>query len=175
MVMTNGFQWDWLVKLTHWSVAILFLSNFYLNDKGGDIHIWFGYSILALISIRLLWGLITHSPARLTAFLPAPFAALRHLKQVLQTKKEDHQGHNPAGAIMIWLMWLGLLTTGISGWMMESDQFWAMAGVEETHEIAANFTFVCVCIHISAVILMGHLTGNRYIQTMSPFKIKDKK
>ncbi|MHA2939569.1 cytochrome b/b6 domain-containing protein [Vibrio sp. RC27] len=168
--MTKGFQWDWVVKITHWSVAILFIANFYFTDEGGDIHIWCGYGILGLVGLRLLWGLITHSPARLSSFFPSPFSALKHLKEVLKTRKDDHEGHNPAGAIMIWAMWLGLLTTGTSGWMMETDMFWAEIWVEELHETAANVTFTCVCIHVSAVILMSFLTGNRYIQTISPFK-----
>jgi cytochrome b len=164
--MAKNFQWDWLVKITHWSVAILFISNFALNEEGGDIHVWFGYSVLGLVCIRLLWGLITHSPARLSSFKPSPKAAIAHLKEVLSTKEDNHEGHNPAGAIMIWCMWLGLLATGISGWMMKTDTFWGEDWVEELHGFMANATFICVCIHVTAIVGMSHLTGNRYIQTM---------
>lgn len=173
--MTKDFQWDWVVKITHWSVAVLFLSNFLINDEGGDVHIWFGYAIIGLVCTRLIWGMITHSPARLSAFLPNPFSAISHLKSVLKTKKDDHQGHNPAGAIMIWLMWAGLLSTAITGWFMETDLFWVGFWVEDAHEIAANTTFICVCIHISAVIFMSFFTGNRYIETLSIVKTSRKK
>lgn len=168
--MIPNFQWDWLVRITHWSVAILFFSNYLLNEPGDDIHIWFGYGIIALVCLRLIWGLLTHSPARLSAFKPSPKAAIVHLKEVIITRKDQHQGHNPAGAIMIWCMWIGLLTTGISGWMMQTDRFWGESWVEDLHELAANGTFICVCIHISAVIIMSLLTGNRYIKTMSLLK-----
>ncbi len=168
--MTKGFQWDLLVKVTHWAVAILFISNFALNEPGDDIHVWFGYSIIGLVCIRLLWGLITRSPARLSAFKPSPRAAIEHLKDVLATRKDEHEGHNPAGAIMIWCIWFGLLATGITGWMMETDQFWGEDWVLEIHETMANATFVGVCIHIAAVVFMSRFTGNRYIQTMSFLK-----
>lgn len=165
--MTKDFQWDWLVKIIHWSVAILFISNYALNEPGDDPHVLIGYTIIGLVALRLVWGLITSSPARLTKIKPSPKAAIEHLKEVLETQKDDHVGHNPAGSVMVWCMWLGLLATGISGWMMETDTFWGEEWVEELHELAANATFLCVCIHIAAIVIMTRLTGRRYVQTMT--------
>jgi len=164
--MTKPFVWDTVVRLTHWTVAVLFLSNYFVTEEGSDSHEWVGYVVLATIAIRLLWGLITKSPARLTAFKPSISNAIVHLMQILQTKSDNHQGHNPAGAIMIWTMWFCLIMTGLSGWSTQLDMFWGGEWVEELHEFFANFTMLAVTVHISAVIFMTHWTKRSYVKSM---------
>ncbi len=164
--MTKPYVWDVIVRLTHWTVAILFLSNYLLTEEGSDIHEWVGYLVLGTLAVRLLWGLITSSPARLSTFKPSIPKAIDHLAEVLETKSDSHQGHNPAGAIMIWAMWLCLIITGISGWLTQLDMFWGEEWVEELHEFFANFTMIAVAVHISAVIFMTHWTKRPYIKSM---------
>lgn len=164
--MTKHFVWDRLVRVTHWSVAALFLANYLVTEEGSDIHEWVGYSVVGLVVIRLLWGIIASPPARLSSFLPSPRSALQHLKQVFETREDQHTGHNPAGSVMIWCMWIGLLMTGLSGYLMETDQFWGEDWVEEFHELAANLTFAFVCIHVTAIAVMSRVTGNSYIRSM---------
>ncbi len=173
--MTKLTHWDPVVKVTHWCVACLFLVNYFVTKAGSSLHQYIGYGVVALVAIRLLWGMITRSPARLSLFLPSIPKAFVHLKEVLTTKQDSHQGHNPAGAVMIWAMWFGLLVTGISGFMMETDQFWGEDWVEVIHEAAVNVTFVCVCVHISAVVIMSKLTGHPYMRGMLPRLLKDKR
>lgn len=164
--MTRDFMWDKLVRITHWSVAALFLANYVVTEEGSDVHEWVGYGVIGCVAIRLLWGLFATPPARLSTFLPSPRLALSHLKEVLATKQDTHEGHNPAGSVMIWCMWLGLLLTGLSGYLMETDQFWGEDWVKNVHELAANLTFVCVCIHITAVAVMSRWTGQSYVRAM---------
>ncbi|WP_283161926.1 flagellin hook IN motif-containing protein, partial [Vibrio cholerae] len=49
----------------------LFLANFFAIEEGSDLHEWVGYVVMGAIILRLGWGGITHSPARLTAFTPS--------------------------------------------------------------------------------------------------------
>ncbi len=164
--MTKPYVWDMVVRLTHWTVAALFLANFFVTEEGSDVHEWVGYVVLAAVAVRLLWGLVTRSPARLSAFKPNITKAISHLAGVLETKSDDHQGHNPAGAIMIWAMWLCLIITGVSGWLTQLDMFWGEDWVEELHELCANLTMIAVSIHISAVIFMTHWTKRSYLRSM---------
>ncbi|MFC3023763.1 cytochrome b/b6 domain-containing protein [Vibrio zhugei] len=166
--MTNTTQWDRIVKLTHWSVAILFLINYFVTKAGSSLHQWVGYTIVGLVVVRLLWGGVTRSPARLSQFLPSFSKAVAHLNEVVTTRRDEHQGHNPAGAIMIWCMWSGLLVTGLSGYLMENPHFSEMDWLHSVHVITVNVTFTCVCIHILAVWGMSRLTGRSYLRSMLP-------
>ncbi|MFT6985172.1 MAG: cytochrome b [Psychromonas sp.] len=158
--------WDLVVRFTHWSVAILFFSNYLLTEEGSNVHQWVGYALMGLILIRLLWGGVVHSPARLSHFMPSFSAAIDHLKELRKTKQDNHPGHNPAGALMVWFLWGSLLLIGLSGWAMETDALWGEDWVKEVHEFAVNMTFIAVIYHVAAVIIMSKITGNRYLQGM---------
>lgn len=164
--MTKPYTWDLFVRITHWLVAALFLANFFAIKAGSKPHQWGGYVVMGAVILRLGWGLITHSPARLTAFMPSIPKAIEHIKEVLRTKQDNHIGHNPAGAIMIWAMWILLLATGLSGRMNEWDLFWGEDWINEVHEIFANLTIAAVTVHVSAVMIMSKFTGYPYLHGM---------
>jgi cytochrome b len=164
--MAKNYTWDLIVRVTHWTVAGLFLSNYFITEPGSDIHELAGYIVLGTIALRLIWGMIARSPARLSAFKPSIPAAILHIKEVLQTKKDEHEGHNPAGAIMVWLLWSGLIMTGFTGWLSQTDQFWGEDWVIGIHEVFANLTMAAVTVHVCAIIVMTKLTQNSYVKTM---------
>ncbi len=170
--MTNKAPWDRVVQFTHWVVATLFLVNYFITEEGSTIHQWVGYIVIGGVVIRLAWGCVAKPPARLSSFRPSIPGAIQHLKEVYQTRQDDHQGHNPAGAIMIWCIWSGLIVAVISGYMMETDLFWGEDWVEAVHEAAVNITFFCVCIHIAAVVVMSRITGHSYLKNMLPRKLR---
>ncbi|ENM5906657.1 cytochrome b/b6 domain-containing protein [Vibrio mimicus] len=164
--MAKPHTWDLFVRATHWLVAALFLANFFAIEEGSEPHEWVGYIVMAAVGLRLVWGLFTHSPARLSAFAPSIPKAIEHLKEVLKTKQDNHTGHNPAGAIMIWAMWALLLTTGLSGWMSQWDMFWGEDWIKDVHGTLADLTMIAVAVHVSAVIIMSKLTGHPYVHGM---------
>ncbi|MZI93078.1 cytochrome B [Vibrio sp. CAIM 722] len=164
--MNKPFVWDALVRLTHWIVAALFLANYFILPKGSEPHQWAGYIVIVAVIIRLIWGVITHSPARLSRFKPSPRKAIEHLKEVKATHQDHHLGHNPAGAIMIWLMWALLLATGITGWGTEWSVFHHAHWLKETHETLASITMTAVAIHVAALIVMSKVTHRSYIRSM---------
>ena len=170
--MNKPFVWDWLVRITHWTVALLFFANYFVTKKGSETHELVGYCILAAIAVRLIWGLITHSPARLSAFLPSVSKAIEHLKEVKETRQDTHIGHNPAGAMMIWLMWTLLIVTGLTGWGTQVEMFDQFDWLGDVHETLANLTMTAVTIHVCAVIVMSHITRHSYLTGMLPFNRK---
>lgn len=161
-------SWDWFVKLTHWVVAILFVMNYFVLEPGLFNHRMVGYALLGVVVARLLWGLIAPNAARLSRFKPSIAQALAHFKTVIATHQDEHQGHNPAGAIMVWTLWGGLILTGLTGWATQLDLPVDFRVIKEVHELFANLTFAAVCIHVIAIIWMTKLTGRRYIQDMLP-------
>lgn len=104
--------WDGWVRLVHWSIVILIPVS-YLTARAHrmDWHMLSGYTLLTLVTFRILWGLVGSEPARFVKFLRSPFAALRHLARARREDGPDRElGHNPAGVWMVVVL-LGLLLT----------------------------------------------------------------
>lgn len=163
---STAIGWDWLVRIAHWSVAALFLSNYFLTEKGSEIHEYVGWSLLGLIVTRLLWGMsFAAGPNRLSAFVPTIASAKRHITELTTRKAEEHVGHNPFGAMAIYLMWVGLITIVLTGWGMDTD--WGFDNdVDQWHELAVDLTFAVVCLHVCAVVSVSLWLRKNLIKAM---------
>lgn len=100
--------WDPVVRLTHWGIAVAVLGNA-LATKGGSVtHVSLGWLAMALLVMRLVWGVLGPREARFSAFPPNPVAALRHMGQLLSGRVGHYPSHNPAGALMVYAFWAAL-------------------------------------------------------------------
>lgn len=100
--------WDPVVKITHWSIVTAIIANALVTEEGSDAHIWVGYTLAAILALRLLWGLIGPAEARFSAFPPNPRRVLGHLRDIRAGKKKVHRSHNPLGALMVYTIWIML-------------------------------------------------------------------
>ena len=64
--------WDPLVRLFHWSLVASFAVAWISAEEWGDLHEWAGYAAAALITFRLVWGLVGSHYARFGQFVRAP-------------------------------------------------------------------------------------------------------
>lgn len=158
--------WDMFIRLFHWSVATLFLLDFWVLEEGDPPHEWAGYAIGCLLLMRLAWGFVGSHNARFSSFFPTPARIRQHLADMRSGHIDPAEGHNPLGGLMILFLLAMLSMTAISGWMLTWDMFWGEEWVEEWHEIAANITMLAVVIHVSAVVIMGRLLGISLIRAM---------
>ena len=71
MVVETLRLWDPLVRLFHWSLAGVFIANYFLNEPGESWHVWLGYYALAWIPVRVLWGFVGSPAGRWSGFWPA--------------------------------------------------------------------------------------------------------
>lgn len=113
--MKRGRRWDPLVKITHWGVAAVVVCNALIVGEGSIAHIYAGYTLAALLLLRLLWGVIGTRSARFTSFPPSPSRALAHLRAIREGKSEQHVSHNPLGALMAYALWANLAVIVASG------------------------------------------------------------
>ncbi len=159
--------WDPLVRFFHWGLVIAFFIAYFTEDDFLTIHSWAGYFVLALLVIRIVWGLIGTQYARFSNFIYSPATIKQFIKDTIKFKAKRYIGHNPAGGAMIILLILSLLGTTITGiFLLGADQgtgplahLFSQTGgpwediLEEVHEFFANFTVLLVVIHISGVIV----------------------
>jgi cytochrome b len=111
--------WDPVVRITHWGIAVSVLVNAALDEGGSLLHVTLGWLVMALLVLRLVWGVLGPAEARFSAFPPNPVAALRHLGQLASGREVRHYAsHNPAGAMMAYAFWACLVLVTVTGLMM---------------------------------------------------------
>jgi cytochrome b len=104
--------------LTHWGIAVSVLVNAALDEGGSLLHVSLGWLVLALLVLRLVWGVLGPVEARFSAFPPNPVAALRHLRQLASGRVREYLSHNPAGALMAYAFWACLALVTVTGLVM---------------------------------------------------------
>ncbi len=107
--------WDIFVRVFHWSLVLAFTIAYLTEDDFESLHVYAGYTVLGLISFRILWGFIGTHYARFSNFI-YPISEIKNYLSSLTTNKPKHYlGHNPAGGVMIIALLVSLFATTISG------------------------------------------------------------
>lgn len=150
--MTTVRVWDPFVRIFHWSLAALFASNAIFVDDDSDLHQWIGYAIIALIVLRVIWGVIGTQYARFSSFPPSIAGSLDQLTDIAAGRRTPHTGHTPIGGLMIYNLLFTVLVICTSGYLMTTDMFWGVEWPEEVHEISVTWAEISVLLHIAAVI-----------------------
>ena len=156
--MTQYKVWDPFVRVFHWSLVIGFAANALVVDHDSRLHLWVGYTVVALVLARLVWGLTGSPYARFASFMPNRKAVMDQISDIATDRKSVHLGHTPLGALMIFNLLASLLLIGLSGYLMTTDRFWGIEWVEGLHEAAVTWTELSVILHIAAVIWESHRT-----------------
>jgi cytochrome b len=159
--------WDILVRFTHWTVAIGIIANLFVTEDGSEWHEYVGYTVVGLVVIRLLWGFIGTRYARFTHFFPTPTRLRRHISALsVRRVDEQHLGHNPLAALMIFSLWAVIIGLGITGYLMESEIIGNEDFLEDVHELLANSLYLLVPLHIMASIAMSYWQRQNLIKSM---------
>ena len=143
--------WDILVRVTHWSVAVLVVADLTVFDEDWAVHRWAGYAVLALVALRLAWGLVGSRHARFSAFPFSLQAARAHLTGLLRGRREPHLSHNPLGALLAYNLWASPVVVCVTGILITSFKFWGIELVEGLHEVSADWVLISVGLHIAGV------------------------
>lgn len=150
--MTRLKVWDPFVRLFHWSLVIGFATNAVILDDDSKLHQWVGYVVVALVTMRIFWGLIGSKYARFSSFPPSIHVALEQVRNTLAGLRDIHVGHTPLGALMIYNLLASMLVIGASGYLMTTDLFWGVEWPEELHEVSVAWAEISVVLHIAAVV-----------------------
>lgn len=107
--------WDPIVRITHWGIACVVLLNALVTGGGSVIHVSLGWGAMALLLLRMVWGVLGPTEARFSAFPPNPVAGVRHLRQLVSGKVRGYPSHNPVGALMTYAFWATLAAVIVTG------------------------------------------------------------
>lgn len=109
--------WDAPTRLFHWLLVLLVAFSYIsIQVDWIELHFLSGYTILALLLFRLVWGFVGSDTSRFGNFLRSPMEGLTHLAHFTRREPDTEIGHNAAGGWMVVAMLLALgaqVTTGL--------------------------------------------------------------
>ena len=144
--------WDGLVRVGHWVLVIGIAAAWLTRHGGSPWHEWLGYLVLAVVAVRILWGLVGSRYARFAQFIHSPAATLNYGRQILAGQEPRHVGHNPLGGWMIVILLGVIAALCVSGWLYTTDRYWGVEWVGDLHEGLTNAMFMLAALHIAGVI-----------------------
>lgn len=150
--------WDPLVRVFHWTLAVTVVVNYWLIDPGSDVHNWLGYVAAGAVGVRIVWGFVGHGYARFDSFKPSLAHFREHMKALSARSIPPDSGHNPLGALMIYLVFLLVAVLTITGWMHEEiDALFGNDLLQEIHEIAAHALWISAILHVVSVFFVQYV------------------
>jgi len=158
--------WDLPVRVFHWTLVLAIIGAFISNQAGIEYftyHLWCGYTVVVLVSFRILWGVVGTYHARFWNFVRGPIHTMRYGMDALRGKDAHYTGHNPLGALMVLLLLTTLLVQGVTG-LFGNDEiinFGPLYGyisndlslkLTSLHRNLFNWIMGAVALHILAVV-----------------------
>lgn len=156
--------WDFPVRAFHWLLVPLIAFSWWSAEEGRlDWHRLSGYSILALIVFRILWGIFGSETARFGRFLRGPSSVGLYVRSLGARAHAPSVGHNALGGwsvlAMIGLLLaqavLGLFAVDIDGF--ESGPLAVFVSFEQgrlaasAHHLTFNAILVLIGLHLLAI------------------------
>jgi len=160
--------WDLPTRLFHWSLVLLVAVSIYTGENGGfkemDYHMLSGYTILALILFRVIWGFAGSKHARFSDFVrPSAVVAYSRSLFAKENPEQKQPGHNPLGGLSVIAILLVLLVQAGTGLFANDDIF--LEGplthlVEDemsddlttVHHFASKVLYVLIFLHLAAIL-----------------------
>lgn len=160
--------WDLPTRIFHWLVAGCFCGSWITAEAGFDwteLHFLFGYTTLALVVFRILWGFAGNTNARFTSFMASPAKALRALPNLADDVANRYPGHSPYGGYAVLALLYFAFAQALSGLFISDDILYAgpynpvisndLAGsVAGYHHL--NFTLFQIMVGLHLLAILWH-------------------
>jgi cytochrome b len=156
--------WDLPVRVFHWLLAASFAGAWVTaeHERWRLLHVTLGCTVLALVVLRIAWGLFGTRHARFGDFVRGPGAALRYLGGLVRGKPQHYAGHNPAGGLAVIALLALALTAAVTG----LATYTLGDAYEDVHEVLANLMLALVGVHVAAVVVSGWLHRENLVAAM---------
>ena len=110
--------WDVPVRVFHWLLALAFAGAYVTHELGIEYfkyHLWCGYTVLVLVTFRVIWGFIGTRHALFASFVRGPVTTARYAVDLLRRRAPRFASHNPLGAWMVIVLLAGLFVQAFTG------------------------------------------------------------
>ncbi len=155
------------MRLSHWSVAILFSLNYFFISPDEYTHVQIGYAVAVIVTVRILWGFtFARGANRILGFIPTLSGFKEHVREIRERRAPNTPAHNAFGAIAIWLMWLGLIAVPTTGWLFDNTDWGFDNDLDRVHKRLGEILFYLVCLHVAAVLLTSLWLKRNLIKAM---------
>ena len=133
--MQSGKGYTAIQIAVHWLTALLILASFIISDdvesaaagRGGPLHVWLGYAVLALIAIRLIVNGVQGKPGHIPGQSPLMQAAAIW------------------GQRLLYLLMIAAPLTGVATW-------YGFDPAEDLHEGTSNLLMIVALGHAAAAL-----------------------
>ncbi|ATD00050.1 cytochrome b/b6 domain-containing protein [Pseudoalteromonas spongiae] len=153
--------WDGFIRFFHWSMVALVATLYYSAENSlMEVHFVAGFTLLALLATRIIWGIIGSDTAKLSALLHSPKSTIAAFKGQQQPKP----GHNAAGSYMVIAFLILLISQAVTGLMttddimydgplvaMVSSDLSSLAG--SLHHKIFDLILIAITLHIAAIVI----------------------
>lgn len=159
--------WSRFVRAFHWSLVTTVALAWTTSEFGRGLHEPIGWVMVALLMLRLGWGLTgSERAARFASFVRGPRAVIAYAGQVLRGHAPRFLGHNPLGGWMVLALMLTLAAVALTGWLMTTDAYFGSELMEELHEALAQGLLVLVALHVAGVFYTGWHQRENLVRAM---------
>jgi cytochrome b len=175
------FVWDLPVRVAHWLLVISVLGSYVTSQFGTKLFNWHkycGYTILVLVTFRIVWGFVGTRYARFEQFMRSPRQAFRYFG-ILVSKAESssYVGHNPLGGWSIVAMLVLLIAQGVTG-LFANDEIssigpffgWVSISVSNTltqfHHVFFDALEILIVLHVVTVAYYGYVRNENLLIPM---------
>lgn len=158
--------WDVPTRVFHWLLVVSFAGAFLTaeSERYRDIHVVLGYTLLALIGFRLVWGFAGSRYARFRSFLFKPGEIAAYVVSLLKAKPAHYVGHNPAGSLSVFALLALGIAAGVSGVMLFQDI--GGEALEELHELVSYGMLAIVALHVTGVLVSSVMHRENLVRAM---------
>jgi cytochrome b len=172
--------WDVPTRLFHWLLVIFVIFSYVTGNIGGNAmqyHEWSGFTILALLLFRLVWGFVGSRESRFMTFVRGPSAVVRYATTLLRNDSTHYLGHNPLGGWSIIVLLFTLLVQAGTGlfanddivtegplfdWVGRATSDW----LTRVHKLNQQVIIVLVCVHVLAVLFYFFYKRDNLVKPM---------
>ena len=184
--------WDPLVRMGHWALVLLVGAAFFTAETWPETHEAIGYTVGAIVVLRILWGLVGPRYARFSDFVYRPSKVFSYLRDLLAFRGARYLGHSPAGGAMVVALLLtvaAIVGTGIIAYEQaensavrsavtasqsptgtaitasrESSKEESVMG--EIHGALTNLLFFLVALHLAGVLFASYVHHENLVWAM---------